>query len=139
MPPSQSDIFSRSEHDAPAPDLLRRFVPTPYQTIWLIGAAEITVETNHQEVLCTFSSPVEESSASVSKAIRLKVVVDSELALAEHLAPLVIKTPTIVWGRVRDMLFAFDNENRELLVFMNRFQPAEFSAFVLDLLHDERA
>jgi hypothetical protein len=124
-------MISLSANPEPAPDLLRRFVSTPHQTIWQIGQVVAGIESNSEEVLSSFP---EAKHMSQNASLKIRIIVDTELRLAAAATPVALDGAEVLVGRAQQMLFAFDRESQEIFVFMSRFDRGTFIGLVLKLV-----
>jgi hypothetical protein len=123
---------SLTEDRTLAPDLLRRFVETPFHGTWQVGTNILFVETNEENILRVFAHFSLQQSPPTSP-IRLKAIVDSELQLSEAM-PIMMETRDVVWARGKQSLLVFDRQSSEIAVFMSRFVPENFMELLLEVL-----
>ena len=115
------------------PDLLHRFVETPYRVTWKLPATSVIIETNYQDILHTFDRS-EPNGRKTRPTIEIRAVVSSKFFLPPQVMGLMIDAPGVIWGRREEMLFAIDRDKRQGYVFLQTFRVEEFRKLVSDMV-----
>jgi hypothetical protein len=120
---------------ADPPDLLRRFVRTPFKAIYRTGNVEILVQTNDITLLPSF--PLETNlAASGEQMFEWKLVRDLDTP-GQLESPVFLETEVMTIVQMGPAcLLALDRERRELLGFIgSEIDRPTHHAFLVPLLH----
>lgn len=126
-------MVTTCEFSEAVPDLLRRFVATPHRAILVLGSHFAEIETNNQELLRWIPAQAINGDGD-SPQVRVKVIVDPELQLADNSAAMILDTGAVLWGRSPEMLFAADCQAQTVQVFMTKPETGALRDFVRNVL-----
>ena len=114
------------------PDLLRRFVETPYRTCLQQGSSAVTLESNDERILGA-AAYLGECSCCPSGA-SVKVIVDSQLLLSSNVPFITMETGDVIWGRQANLVYMADRDSRQVTVFMSDFLVQDLTTLLRELL-----
>ena len=122
-----------------APDLLRRFVATPYETVWMVDSLVVTAQCNEEEILGAFPQvPPGAHGSGEQLQWRMRVVMDAQLNINAESPSVAWDDEEVLIGRTPQTFFAVDREIGEAYIFVREFEEADFRALVRGILPVER-
>jgi uncharacterized protein YebE (UPF0316 family) len=120
------------------PDLLRRFVPTPYVALVEIGDLAVRVETNDLAIIAEMQGVGVQSNAPDSvEPLFLKVIRDQDVPGNGRDITLLSAYPLAAFLMGTGTVFALDCERREALGFIaQEVTAAEFADTLFPIIRD---
>jgi hypothetical protein len=129
--------FPRSGPKASPPDLLKRFVETPFRADFRVGSTRVIVKTNDPaipDLLRDFETP---SRIRPLRLFRWKLVLDGDVRATASEPMLLRSGPVVVVSMGPACLIGVDYEKNELFAFLGSAASGdEFMASVLRVLRE---
>ncbi len=117
------------------PDLLRRFVYTPYRASLCLGEYIVEIGTNDQAISRQLQS-TGKSRAEIGRMMQVRAIIDEDLNLPLDSTPAVMDTGYVIWGMRPGMLFSLDRQTHEATIFMLHFVTQNFYELLTTLLSE---
>lgn len=127
--------FPEERANSSPPDLLKRFVPTPFRTELQIGRTRVVVKTNDPGIPLLLRDFKTRSRIRPVRQFRWKLVRDDSVQVSASQAVLLRHGPLAVLSMGPACLIGADYENNELFAFLGAFASGDvFSTSILPLL-----
>lgn len=127
--------------DSISPDLLKRFVPTPYTATVVVNDTSISLETNSALIVAAVERlRVRDGLGTYKRSLAATVILDQDAPDTQSSAVLISAWPLVTLVIGTGTIVAFDCERQQLLAFLAPcISPEQFATellpSVLDLVH----
>ena len=127
--------FPEEGANSSPPDLLKRFVPTPFRAELQIGRTRVVVKTNDPGIPLLLRDFKTRSHICPVRQFRWKLVRDDNVRAPASQAVLLRNGPLAVLSMGPACLIGVDYENNELFAFLGAFASGDvFSTSILPML-----
>jgi hypothetical protein len=129
--------FPETEASPSPPDLLKRFVPTPFRADLQMGSTRVVVKTNDPAIPGLLRGFKARSRVRPLRRFRWKLVRDGDVRAPASRPILLRNGPVVVLSMGPACLIGVDYEKNELFAFLGCFARGDtFTASILPLLRE---
>ena len=128
--------FETGSNSSP-PDLLKRFVPTPFRAELQMGSTRVTVKTNDPAIPALLRGFKTRSRVRPLRRFLWKIVRDDDVRASASQPMLLRNGPVVVLSMGPACLIGVDYDKNELFAFLGSFAGGDtFTASILPLLRE---